>query len=322
VKRRAVLIGAAALAAASAIRAQPRKVYRIGYPSSSPRESVTPHFAAFEQGLREHGYIVGQNVTIEFRFAGAKPENVASAIRELEREKVDVMITGPNWVTSVARTIVRDIPIVFVVGVDVIGQGFVKSYAKPGGNLTGLTYDVGDRPHSKRLELLKAAVPRISRVAVLYDRGQDTPQVRAMLAETAKALRLTLAWVELSSDFNTTFEAMATDGVNGIYSTNGAQQFVRRAEVVAMAAKYKLPTTFALSEFVEAGGLMSHGPHIPDLYRRAASYVVRILKGAKPADLPVEQPMRIDLVINLQTAKALGLVIPKVVLLRATRVIE
>ena len=321
-KRREILLGAAALAAASRLNAQSKKVYRIGYPSASPRESLTAYLTAFEKGLREHGYFAGENVVIDFRYTGPKPENVAVAIQELDREKVDVIITGLNSTTTVAKTIARNVPVVFVVGVDVIGQGFVKSYARPGGNLTGLTFDVGDRPHNKRLELLKAAVPKISRVAVLYDRGQDTAQLRAALAETAKVLRLTLAWVELSSDFNSTFEAMARDGVNGIYSTNGAQQFVRRAEVVALAAKYKLPTTFALGEFVEAGGLMSHGPNIPDLYRRAASFVVRIFKGARPADLPVEQPMRIDLVINLKTAKALGLVIPKIVRLRADRVIE
>ena len=192
-KRRAVLIGAAALAAASGLRAQARKTYRVGWPSSSPRESVTAHFAAFEQGLREHGYIVGQNVMIDFRFAGAKPENIAAAIRELEREKVDVMITGLNSVTSVARTVVRDVPIVFVVGVDVVGQGFAKTFAAPGGNLTGLTWDVGDRAHNKRLELLKAAVPNVSRIAVLYDPGQDTPLLRAAVTGTAKILRVAVA---------------------------------------------------------------------------------------------------------------------------------
>ncbi len=228
--RREVLLGAAALTAASGLQAQARKVYRIGWPSTSPRESLTAHYAALELGLREHGYIVGKNVTIDFRYAGPKPENVSVAIRELDRAKVDVILTGINSVTTVARTVARNVPVVFVVGVDVVGQGYVKSFAAPGGNLTGLTWDVGDRSHNKRLELLKAAVPKVLRVGVLYDPRQDTPLLRTALTEAAKVLRVTLAWVELSSDFGSSFEAMARERIDAIYSTNGAQQFVRRAK--------------------------------------------------------------------------------------------
>lgn len=320
-KRREVLAGAAALAVAAGLRAQPRKVHRIGWPSAITRDAAAPYLAAFEKGLAENGYVMGRDAVVEFRHLGPRIEDVSNAIRELVRDKVDVLVTGTNPVTTAARSAAPDLPIVFVVGIDVVGQGFAKSFAAPGGNLTGLTWNVGDSSSQKRFELLKNAAPKISRVAVLYDPGQEKGS-RAALAQTAKLLDVSLHWIELSKDFDASFEAVLREKADALFLISGAQQFTRRAEIVAFAARNRLPAIFGTSEFVDAGGLMSYGPNVPDLYRRAASYVDRILKGAKPGTLPIEQPMRIDFEINQKTARQLGLVIPQTLLLRADRVIE
>jgi putative ABC transport system substrate-binding protein len=321
VKRREVLAGAAALAVAAGLRAQPRKVHRIGWPSAIPRDAAAPYLAAFEKGLAEKGYVIGRDAVVEFRHLGPRLEDVSNAIRELVRDKVDVLVTGTNPVTTAARSAAPDLPIVFVVGIDVVGQGFAKTFAAPGGNLTGLTWNVGDSSASKRLELLKNAAPKISRVAVLYDSGQDKGP-REPLGQTAKVLEVSLHWIELSKDFDASFDRVLRERPDALFLSSGAQQFARRAEVIAFAAKNRLPAIFGTSEFVDAGGLMSYGPNVPDLYRRAASYVDRILKGAKAGTLPIEQPMRIDFEINQKTARQLGLVIPQSLLLRADRVIE
>ena len=297
------------------------KVFRIGWPSAIEAKAAAAFIAAFEGGLREHGYTVGKDLVIDFRYSGPLPEDVTAATRSLVRDKADVIVTGTNPATRAARAAAQSVPIVFAIGIDVVGQGFAQSFAAPGGNLTGLTWNVGDLSFNKRLELLKVAAPKISRVAVLYDPGLETG-FRGPLEQTAKALGLSLLWIRISEDFKRNFEEIARGRVEAIYSISGATQFARRTELIALANANRLPTIYGTSEFVEAGGLMSYGPNIPDLYRRAASYVDRILKGAKPTDLPIEQPMRLDLEINLKTARLIGLSVPRELLVRADRVIE
>ena len=322
VRRRQILAAAAALVAMPRpLIAQTRKIYRIGWPSAVTREAAASFLAAFEQGLRERGYSVGQDIVIDFRHAGPNPESIAATARELVRGKADVLVTGANASTIAVKSVTRDVPIVFAIGIDVIGQGFAKTFARPGGNLTGLTWNVGDLAFNKRMELLKEAAPKISRVAVLYDSTYDIP-FRGPLQSTAKALGLKLFWLELTSDFERSFAAVVRGHAEAIYTVSGAQQFARRSELASLAARNRLPATIGISEFVDAGGLMSYGPNVPDLFRRAATYVDKILKGAKPGDLPVEQPTRIDLDINLKTARQIGLTIPQSLLLRANRVIE
>lgn len=320
-KRRELLLGTIALGATRPLRAQHRTPHRIGWPSAITREAASSFLAAFEQGLRELGYVVGRDVIIDFRTLGPTSENVAAATRELVRAKAEVLVTGTNPVTRAARSAAAGVPIVFVVGINVVAEGFVRSYAAPGGTLTGLTWNVGDSSFNKRIELLKALVPGVSRVAILYEPGLEAG-FRGPLEQTAKELRLSLLWVATTSDLKRSFEAAVQGRADALYAIGGAFQFSRRAQLIALANAHRLPATFGAAEFVDAGGLMSYGPNVPDLYRRAASYVDRILKGAKPADLPVEQPMRIDLGINARTARQLGLAIPQSVLLRADRVIE
>ena len=319
-RRRELLLGAAALAAAPGLRAQARKVLRIGWPSAIPREAATSFLVAFEKGLREHGYVLGQDAVIEFRYAGLKPENIAAATRELIGN-VDVIVTGTNPVTAAAKSVTRTIPIVFAVGINVVGQGFVKTLAAPGGNLTGLTWNVGDLSHNKALELLKAAVPRISRVAVLYDPGQDAGH-RGPLQEAAKMLGVNLQWFELSGDFERSFESIVRGRADAVYAISAAQQYGRRDEIIEQLRKNRLAATFGISEFVDAGALMAYGVNFPALFRRAAVFVDKILKGARPADIPVEQPTQFEMILNLKTAKTLGIKIPNSILVQATKVIE
>lgn len=312
------LIGGA-LAAPQAFAQQPGRVYRIGWLGSAPAPAHI--IAAFEQGLRDHGYEPGRNAMLEFRFADGRSERVPDLARELVRSNVDVIVVGITTTAAVAMSETQSIPIVFALGTDVVRSGLVKSLAKPGGNVTGVTWDVGGEIIAKRYELLKEIVPRVSRVANLWE-PPNKAQFKKPVDDAASALRLSTAWFEFSGNLERDFAEILRWKADAIFSHAAGRQIVQRAELVARAAKHRLPTSFPVSEFVDAGGLMSYGPNAATSYRSAARYVARILKGAVPADLPVEQPTKIDLTINLKTAKALGLTIPQSVRLRADRVIE
>jgi putative ABC transport system substrate-binding protein len=322
VGRRQFLIASGALLVAPLGSAQGAgKVHRIGWLAITPRAVFEPFLAAFERGMRERGYVAGRDFQLELRSAEGKPERLPELARELVAAKVDVIVTGVNPVTTAAKEATREIPIVFVIGSEVIVRGFAKSFARPGWNLTGLSFDVAEDVISKRFEFLKEAAPAISRVAVLFDPPYPE-EVRARIERQIAPLKLRLAWRDVTDDFEGAFAAVAREPADAVMALGASRQFARRAEIVALAAKHRLPAAYPAAEFADAGGLMSYGPSVPDLFRRAAAYVDKILKGAKPGDLPVEQPTKIDLVINLKSAKALGLKVPQPLIVRAERVID
>ena len=321
--RRQFLITAGALLAAPLARAQPvGKVHRIGYLSLNPPQTFAHLIEALKEGLRELGYVEGRNFTLEIRHADGKIERLDALAAELVRSDVDVIVTSVNAQTHAAKRATKTIPIVMTVGTDVVAEGFVASLARLGGNITGLTWDVGVEVMAKRFDFLKEAVPNLSRVAVLFDPGQDAPAFRRAIEEGGKAVGLTLIWPKVTDDLEPAFELAVRERAQAIFSGGGARLFRLRKQVVELAAKHRLPDTHYSAEFVDAGGLMSYAPNLPGLFRGAAKYIDRILKGAKPGDLPVEQPTRLDLVINQKTAKALGLKVPQSLLIRADRVIE
>jgi putative ABC transport system substrate-binding protein len=326
--RRDTLLVLVSLATAStslrSLAQQSRKIHRIGAPMIAPRHTIEELLAAFEQGLREHGLVTGQNVVIEYRFADNKIERLPELYQEMVRSNVDIIITGVNPQTAAAKAATRTIPIVMAIGQDVVGQGFVASYARPGGNITGLTWEMDAGPTAKRLEYLKEASPRISRLAVIFDPpfGDQDFSLRRAIEDAARTLKWSLSWTDITDDFERGFAAALRYRPDALVWLGHARQRSRRAEAVALTTKHRLPASYHDPAFVDAGGLMSYGPNVHDLFRRAGGYVSRILKGAKPADLPVEQPNKFELVINLKAARTLDLKIPQTLLLRADRVIE
>jgi putative ABC transport system substrate-binding protein len=317
------LIGAAlavSLMASLVGAQQPEKVYRIGLPWIATRKATVHLVAAFEAGLRDHGYLPGKNIVIDYRSSEGSVDRLPDVAREMVRSNPDVILTGMNTSTMVAKAATQSIPIVMVVGTDVVHLGLVKSLASPGGNITGLTWDVGDDTFIKNFELLKEAAPTSTRVAVLYDDSLGTYSDAIMRG--LSALRLSTFWKQFSGNLKQDFADMVQQDCRALIVAAGTPLYLRSAEVVALAEKHRLPAIYGGVEAVDLGGLMSYGPNILAAYRTAARFVDRILKGAKPANLPVEQPTVLELVINLKTAKALGLTIPQSLLLRADRVIE
>jgi putative ABC transport system substrate-binding protein len=313
------------LAAPLATEAQPAaKVPRIGVLlGGSPGDSRLPE--AFRQGLRGLGYVEGRNISIEFRFAEGRLERFPELASELVRLQVDVILAPGSAAALAARKATATIPIVLVTAGNPVGDGLIQSFARPGGNATGLTNSAGPEIGGKLLELLKEAVPTVSRVAVLWN--PLTAPHTIMLKETeapARALGLTLQPVSARrpDEIDGAFAAMARARADGLIVLSDPMFASVRVRIADLAAKGRLPAMYQQAEHTEAGGLMSYGPSVPDLFRRAAAYVDRILKGAKPADLPVERPTKFALVINLRTAKALGLTIPSAVLARADEVIQ
>jgi putative ABC transport system substrate-binding protein len=321
--RRRFLIASSALIAAPLVAAEPTgKIHRVGYLSFNPVGTFSHLLDALKDGLRELGYVEGKNLALEYRDAAGRMERLDAAAADLVGSDVDVIVTAVNAQTHAAKRATQTIPIVMTVGTDVVREGFVASLGRPGGNITGLTWDVGVDVMAKRFDFLKEAAPRVSRVAVLWNAGQDAPEFKRAIQEGAKAAHLTLIWIEEPRDLELAFEQAQRAGAQAIFTGGGAKQYGLRKELVALAAKHKLPDTHYTSEFVHAGGLMSYAPSLPGLFRSAARYVDRILKGAEPGDLPVERPTRIELVLNLKAAKALGLKIPQSLLLAADRLIE
>src|SRR5437870_9803130 len=303
---------------------QPKKVPRIGFLSAISPSTVAARIEAFRQGLRELGYVEGKNIVIEYRYAEGNPDRLSALAAELVRLKVDVIVTGGPAVNRPAKEATVTIPIVLGFDNDPVGNGFVTSLARPGGNITGLSTHYPEIS-GKQLELLKEIIPRLSRMAVL---GNSTvPGNAQAIRETERAARvfgIKLQYVEIENpnEIETAFRA-ARNGRADAVLVLGSQVVTSHAKQFAeLAAKSQLPAIYWSPEFVEAGGLMTYSVSITDLFRRAATYVDKILKGAKPAELPVEQPTKFELIINLKAAKQIGLTIPPNVLLRADKVIK
>jgi len=320
--RRQFLIATGALLAAPMARAQQEKrVYRIALPALTSYRGLESLIAALEQGLRELRYLPGTDLVLEFHSAEGKPERLPEVMKALVRSKPDVIITGPNAVTTAAQAATQSIPIVMTAGTEVIDAGYASSFAKPGGNITGITWEFKRGATGvKRLEVLKEIAPSISLVAVLWDAPYDV--FKAVFDAAAPARGMRTYWHEFSGEPEQDFAEMTRRGADAVLAIGGGPQIARRAEIATLAIKHRLPISYSADLFVDAGALMSYGPSGPGLFRAAARHVDKILKGIKPGDIPIEQPTVFDLVINLKTARALGLAIPPSILLRADRVIE
>jgi putative ABC transport system substrate-binding protein len=309
--------------ARSVAEAQPAaKVYRVGILLVATAETVAPLVHALTEGLRDLGYVEGRNVVFERRYADGRLERLPDLAAELVRLRVDVIVTGSNIHVAAVQRATATIPIVFVAVGDPVGSGFIANLARPGGNVTGLTSEASREIQAKNLALLKEIVPGLSRVGVL---GQVLSQDGfAALEAAARQLNVALEVVDVRSpdDFEGAFAAMVGKRVGAVIVGGGPLTYMRRQQIADLALKHRLPAIQVLNEFAQAGLLMSYGPNLPDMYRRAARYVDKILRGAKPAELPVEQPSKFELVINLKTARALGLTIPQSLLLRADEVIQ
>jgi len=303
---------------------QATKIPRIGLLLTGTLSSSSYSLEAFRNGLRDLGYVEGKNILVEYRYAEGKPDRLPSLAAELVRLKVDVIVTTGTPPSQAAKTATTTIPIVMALISDPVGAGLVASLARPGGNITGLS-SISQDLSGKRLELLKEAIPKVSRVGVLYD-----PNDPAKVAEfkeievAARPLGVHLQSLEVRSldELESAFKAATRGKATALLVLPTTILSTRTKQIAELAAKNRLPTMFATSQYMDAGGLMSYGPDYADLWRRAATYVDKILKGAKPADLPVEQPMKFELVINLKTAKQIGLTIPPNVLARADKVIK
>ena len=303
---------------------QPSKVPTIGYLASGNREIIAANVEALRRGLRELGYVEGRTVALADRYSEGRAERLPELVWELRGLKVDVIVTTNDAVTAAVKRETPTTPIVMANSNDPVGTGFVASLARPGGNITGLS-NFSSELSGKRLELLRESVPRLSRVALLWD-----PDIRGALRDyqetqaAARSHQVELQSIEVfrSEDLDGAFSAMTNQHAQAFILSPNPVGFNNQGQIVGFARKNRLPSMYPQSEYVRAGGLMSYGPSLVDLHRRAAIYVDRILKGAKPGDLPVEQPTKFELVINLKTAKVLGLTIPPSLLGRADEIIQ
>jgi putative ABC transport system substrate-binding protein len=306
---------------------QPKKIHRIGYLSSETAAGESTRSEAIRLALREIGYIEGQNIAVEFRYGEGKLDRAPERLAELARLKVDIIVItgGEEWIRAAQNT-TRTIPIVMTgTGSDPVEQGLIESLARPGGNVTGIT-NITKELGGKRLELLKQTIPKLAHVAVLYNPAApgSVRELKEDLPIAARALGLTVrSWeIRPPDGFEQVFAALNKQRPDGLYVAAGPQMGANRKRFADYALKSRLPSTMPTREFVNVGGLMSYGADLTDSYRRVATYVDKILKGARPADLPVEQPTKLELIINLTTAKQIGLVIPPNVLARADKVIK
>ena len=300
-------------------------LHRIGYLSASAGSLNSPYTEAFRQGLRDLGWVEGQNIVIEYRSAGGEFDRLPALAAELTRLKVDVIVATPTPGALAAKSATETIPIVGVSLTDPVGLGLIPNLARPSGNVTGLSYGVGADIFGKDLELLREAVPKIRRVAVLSNPdGPSQPLTMRNIKAAAGPLGLQLLPVEARgpAEFDAAFAATVKGSAGALLVVTDPAYIGHRARLVDLAVRNRLPSMFTQRADVEAGGLMSYGPSFQAMYRRAAYYVDKILKGAKPADLPVEQPTKFELVINLKTAKALRLTIPPSLLARADEIVR
>ena len=304
---------------------QAAKVPRIGILSPSTPAAIAHLIEAFRQGLREHGYVEGENVILERRYGELRAERLSDLAAELVRANVDVIVAGTDPGIQAAQQHTRTIPIVMANSADPVGTGFIASLARPGRNITGLTM-ISPELSGKLLQLLKEAAPKTSRVAFLWNPDVAGAALEYKEIETAaRLLKLDVQSVEVRrvEDLDSALAALTRERPNAlILPSPSPVLYTNRGKIANFAAQRRLPAMYATKDYVDAGGLMSYGPSNVDMYRRAAAYVDKILKGAKPADLPVEQPTRFELVINMKTAKALGLTFPQSILIRADQVIQ
>ncbi|MGZ9211810.1 MAG: ABC transporter substrate-binding protein [Candidatus Binatia bacterium] len=316
-----VLLTAAPLAEAQ----QPAKMFRIGVLTGSSLSSQSARNEAFRQGLRELGYVEGKDILIEWRSYEGNRERQSKLVDELVRFKVDVLVAVGSGDIQIAKEATSTIPIVMMVGGDPVASGFIASLARPGGNITGLA-TLRPELSGKRLELLKEIVPKLSRVAFVASPGNRdyaNEKKEVELAAAAFGIKLRVFDVKTPNDVETAFQTASKEKADAVlFRVAGPLEAAQRPQIAAFAVKYRLPTMHASAQHVEAGGLMSYGVSTIDLARRAATYVDKILKGRKPADLPVEQPMKFEFIVNLKAAKQIGLTIPPNVLVRADRVIR
>jgi putative ABC transport system substrate-binding protein len=324
----AVIVAVGLLGTPLAAGAQPPgHVWRVGFlhPGSPTAIADRTYVDIFRRELRDLGYVEGQNLTIEYRWGEERDDRLPELALDLVKRGVAVIVAPNNPAIIAAKNATRTIPIVTAVAVDPVGQGLIKSFARPGGNVTGVTYTQGFEVAGKNLELLKEALPRLSQVAGLVD--TTLPGVAAYkraAAEVAPRLGLVFAPIEFRrpTDIPVAFDTMVRQRAEAVYVFGSPLTNRYRREIVALAARHRLPDVYVFREGPDDGGLMSYGVNIGDLYRRSARFVDKILKGARPADLPVEQPTKFELVINAKTAKTLGLKIPPSLLLRADAILQ
>jgi len=303
---------------------QPTKVPLIGFLDATSPSTIPARLEAFRQGLRELGYVEGKNIHIEYRWAEGKFDRLPNLASELVRLKVDVIVTGGPTAIPPAKEATATIPIVMAFDSDPVGSGFVASLARPGGNITGLS-SLSPEISGKQLELLKEIVPKLSRVAVLgtSTRPGHAQALREMeFAAGAFRVQLQFLDVQTPNDIEIAFRAASKGRAEAVLALGSPVFVLQRTQLADLAVKHRLPAIYDRREFVEDGGLLSYGVSLNDLHRRSATYVDKILKGAKPADLPVEQPTKFEFIINLKAAKQIGLTIPPNVLVRADRVIR
>jgi putative ABC transport system substrate-binding protein len=325
VTRCAVLLLAVAVSAAASLSStaqEPKKVFRIGVLSPAERSS-TKIFHAFREGLREHGYVDGQNITIEYRLAAGDTSRLPEMAGELVHLPADVIVTDSQKAAVVAHEATRTIPIVgATLGPDPVAAGLAASLAHPGGNVTGFSA-FGVELSAKRLQLLKEASPAISHVAALGNPA-GPKSIRRATEEAARTVGVELSTIEVATpgQILAGFETAVADGANALVVLPDAMFWNERGQIVALAAKHRMPAIYPEREYVEEGGLLAYGSNVPDQWRRRATYVDKILKGAKPGDLPIQQPVKFDFLVNLKTARQLGLTIPPAILDLAGEVIE
>jgi putative ABC transport system substrate-binding protein len=309
---------------------QPRPPYRVGLVFvASPiaqmlgAEPVHPSVRAFLHELRRRGYVEGENLVFERRSAEGKVERIDGILEELLRLRMDVIVTAGNDVPRLAKQMTNTVPIVMASSRSPVEAGLVASLARPGANVTGLSIDGGPDTEARRLELFTLALPGISRVAFLGTRNDWEEPLGQATRTAGKALGITLAHVEVSlGQYDSAFAMLGRERPDALFVANSASNFAHRRSIADFALRTRLPAVHPFRESVEAGGLMAYGANVPDLYRRAAGYVDRILKGVRPGDLPVEQPTKLDLAINLRTAKLLGLTVPLALLLQADELVR
>jgi putative ABC transport system substrate-binding protein len=320
-----IALGGGALAWAGTARAQaPAKVRRIGLLTAISPSEAASWLQAFRQGLRDLGWVEGKNLTIEYRYAEGRSDRLPELAADLVRLKVDIIVASAATAALAAQKATRTIPIVVAAAGDPVALGLAESLARPGGNVTGLS-QMGQELIGKRVELLKEMVPKLSRVAVIWNPQNSASTLSwKEIQPPARQLGVQLQSLEVRSpdEFNKAFEAATQARAGALYVTGDPLFNENRKRIAERAAKSRLPSIHHLSEFADAGGLAAYGPDRADAFRRAATFVDKILKGAKPGDLPVEQSVKFELVINLKTAKAIGITIPRTVLFRADRVIE
>ena len=326
VAKLSLVVAVSILAVPLAADAQPAgKVHRIGYLGGASSTIAAPFIEAFREGLREFGWVEGKNIVIDYRFAEGRFDRLPDLAAELVRLKVEVIVAVATPPAVAAKKATGRIPIVMTSAGDPVGLGLVASLGRPGGNVTGLSFSVGVETIGKGLELLKETVPKVRRVAVLSNPANPAHALAIRdLKVAARSLGVDLQLLEAREpdEFDGAFAAMAKERVEALFVVPDSMSLLHRARLADLAVKHQLPSMHGFREYVEAGGLMSYGASAVANFRRAAFFVDKILKGAKPADLPVEQPTKFELVINLKTARALGLTIPQSLLLRADQVIE